>query len=180
MGKIIVMGPGRCGTTFTIRLLKNLGLDTGGYLEIFREIKHEELTADFRWPRVLKGTGTLCASLNKWVSKCNWDVDVVFLCVRELESNIQSMLNFKQGKGVYKSLTAEVYESRIRREVEHSYKIARHQIATGGYRFTEIEFPKSVFDIGYCYSKFKFVEDFKFGEFQKAWNLTVQPKKVRF
>ena len=70
---IVIMGPGRCGTTIVVRLLQAMGFDTGNAHEIFREKPHDELRSpEFRWPRVVKGTGTLCMGLNKWAREGNW------------------------------------------------------------------------------------------------------------
>lgn len=174
------MGPGRCGTTLIIRLLQKMGYDTGGCHEIFREKPIEIRKQEFVWPRVIKGTGTLCVNLNRWVKDNNWNVEVVILCVRKLESNIASMIRKKRSRGAYKGLTDEELEERIRQEVPAGYKQARANIKEGEYRYIEIEFPRSARDVEYCYNALhEAIPDLDKEKFITAWTDIVDQKLIR-
>jgi hypothetical protein len=151
---IIIMGPGRCGTTFWLRLFEELGFDNGGAHEIFRERPEGVKRADFKWPYVIKGTGTLCAGLNRWVEERGWKVDHVYLCVRELEANLKSMIKKKEGQSQYRSLSKDELDSTLRREILVGYGNALNQIVVGGYTFTVVQFPRSAYDKDYAYKKF--------------------------
>jgi hypothetical protein len=178
---IVIMGPGRCGTTLIIRLLKEMGYDTGESHEIFRERREEIQDPNFKWPKVVKGTGALCHNLNRWVKTRDWNVEVVIMCYRELDANVKSMMKKKKGRGIYKKLTPEQLEGRIAEEVPSTYKRAEEQIRVGGYRKVDIHFPKSAQDMEYCYSKLvEAVPDLDKEKFRRAWSEVVDPTLIRF
>lgn len=178
---IIVMGPGRCGTTFWLRLFQDLGVDTGGCHEIFREKPREIQNPDFQWPRVIKGTGTLCAGLNKWVENRGWEVEHVYLCVREIEANIKSMTKRKKGSREYKGLAPETLYAKIRDEILGGYGQALNQIVSAEYPFTIVKFPKSAQEIGYAYDKFREGPiQVSYKDFRDAWESVLDRRLLRF
>lgn len=169
---IVIMGPGRCGTTVVIRLFQAMGFDTGNAHEIFRERSHSELrSSHFKWPRVIKGTGTLCVGLNKWADQGNWNIEVVILCVREYEEHVERMVKWKRGRGGYKGLTPEELEKRIRFELIEGYSEARKQISKEGCKLVEVEFPRLRESKDYCYSVLNgAVPEFTRKQFDVAWD----------
>lgn len=180
---IVVMGPGRCGTTLAIEILIEMGFDSYGHKEIFREIPTNTLRAKgYKWPNVVKGTGTLCKGLNRWAREGGWDIDVIILCTRKIEANIESMTAWKRGKGpVYRHLEPAQHEARIDKEVRESYKTARAQIAKSGARCVEIEFPRSATDMEYCYEKLnEALPGLGKEKFEAAWKEVVNPTKIRY
>lgn len=175
---IVIMGPGRCGTTFWIRLFQELGFDTGGCHEIFREKRTEIRDPSFKWPYVIKGTGTLCVDLDRWVERCKWKVDYVYLCFRALEPNVRSMIKKKRGQGDYKGLTEEQLEKRIREEIPRGYDLARSQISN--YAHSEVEFPRSALNREYAYECLSKSVSVDFDKFVKVWNKVRDDKLIRF
>jgi len=179
---IVVMGIGRCGTTVMAQLLMALGFDSHGHLEIFRELPHEVLRAEgYEWPELVKGTGTLVVGLNRWIESGKWDVEVIILCTRELESAARSMSHWKRNSGTYKGLSREDYVARIHEEVSLGHVQAREQIAQSGKRCVEITFPRSILDKEYCYAAVcEAVGHIKRRQFNAAWKKVVKPSQSRF
>ena len=175
---IVIMGPGRCGTTLIVRILQHMGYDTGGAHEIFRE-KRKEIRRQprFKWPYVVKGTGTLCHGLNDWIREKGWDVEVVIFCVRNLEANIRSMIKKKKGHRLYRQ---DNVEDIIREEVIRTYAAAREQLKEGKFPHVEIEFPRSAQDMEYCYMVLSSaINGLDRDKFVSAWVSIVNPAKIR-
>lgn len=178
---IVIMGPGRCGTTLVVRVLQAMGYDTGGSHEIFRERRDEIAKGGFPWPKVIKGTGTLCYGLNRWAGQEGWDIEMVILCRREIEANVRSMIKKKRNARGYRHHSPEELEKTIRFEVADAYKHAEEEIQQGGYRSITIDFPKSGRDSDYCYSRLKeAIPDLNRERFKEAWDEIVDPKLIRF
>lgn len=94
MNHLVITGPGRAGTTFLVRLLGRLGLDTGfptdaGEARHLSRHSHAGLEVDWpklgraKLPYVVKGPG-LALILNRRLDECpDLRIDHCLICVRE-------------------------------------------------------------------------------------------------
>lgn len=95
--KIIITGSGNCGTTFLIKLLCELGLDTGWTSEAVEGIIEKRPQASFEWP--VRGERSLlnlpqpyiikhphlCFDLRSRIKLWDWNVEHVYVLLREWE-----------------------------------------------------------------------------------------------
>ena len=177
---IVIMGPGRTGTTYLIEMFHALGVDSDGHLEIFREIPKEIKVQgkDFVWPEIIKGTGTLCMTLKEKSDYYGWDIEHILLCYRKLESAVNSRLARNPG-GVYRGMSQSEKQKAFEYDIPFALGYALHQIAFFDCDVTLVKFPRSAEDLGYLYSIFEQFE-YTYEEVVEAHEKVVDPGKLRF
>jgi len=177
--KILIMGAGRCGTTFLWELFKELGFDTGEEAEFFQN--HKRLGIE-RVPRVVKGTGGLCINLDKYVQQYALKIEHIFLCTRRLEPMVTSQVKMKHDKGIYEGVSSEDLQEILCEEIPGTFGKALLQIGEAGYPLSLVHFPKSAQDPDYLRSILKksHAEGFDYLPlFYQAWNRVVKPELIR-
>jgi hypothetical protein len=181
---IVVMGPGRCGTTFLIQVLNALGFDTGGgHLEIFRELSSEikEQGTKFDWPDAIKGTGYLCHELKEKADFYGWDVSYIFICYRQLDAMIKSRIagvHRKPKKSYDGMCDSELYEL-FKQQMPYTLGTALHQAAFFDCPVTLVKFPRSAKDIDYLYSVLSVLKVTR-GQVENASNSVLVSDNIRF
>lgn len=186
MGKILITGPGRSGTTFLVQLLTRLGLDTG--FEPYKEIFIPEVRAGGEWcipldiyndsdevmrekideaPRILKSCEWGLV-LKQLIKGNTIEVDHIIIPVRDLEDAAKSRLEVGLDWMVADNLEGEdrvVNQADIKAialgraiEVCLLYDIP----------YTLMLFPRFVDDIDYCWGKL-FWLGFRWSDFQTKY-----------
>lgn len=208
--KILIAGPTGTGTTFLLGLLHRLGLQTGfddeavtktvsgrgKGLEYVRGnptrkpwLAERKRGVDIS-PRVIKqpiqdygddgGTGIVCDVLDI-VDENGWDVEHLFLTVRNLTSIVESIeRRMKTGDSVMFKVQGD--EAKRQRELlaaEGFYKLAC-KLALRDLPYTLIEFPQSVEDPEYCFRRIHAALGKKFGKkaFMEAHAATARRNMV--
>ena len=176
----LIAGPGRSGTTFLWRLLRELEFDTGDDPEYFHHQKAEAKKGNF--PYIVKGTSGLCHNFPKYVEMFNLEVDHVFVALRNLESNVKSKAKSRKRDGAarFRNRTTKDLRDELRERIPLAVGRLMLHLFEGEYPHTVVMFPRSAQDVDYCYAKITEAMGFiPYDKFVEAWNKVVQPELIR-
>jgi hypothetical protein len=180
----LIVGPGRSGTTFLWRLLKELGYDTGDKPEYFSHSKGEAAKGNI--PYVVKGVGGLAHNLPGFVKRYDLDVDHVIVALRGLEANIRSRREYsknpksKRHEQYYKNMSEEEHRDHFSNTLPKMVGRLMFSLIEGDHPYTIVVFPKSAQDVDYCYEKITAaMGDIPYDKFVEAWNKVVKPELIR-
>ena len=158
---IIITGAGRAGTTFLVRLLNSLGLDTGldeGKLR-FSETTKCGLELDVRRddaPYVCKSP-KFCNYVNEVLSRDDIHIEYILLPFRELFAAAESRryVNKEYGGDAYGGLWG-TDEPQLQEDVllQKMYKLM-YEVSASNVPVILMNFPKIVLDGSYLYEKLK-------------------------
>lgn len=180
MNKVtLIAGPGRSGTTFLWRLLKELGYDTGEYPEYFRNQKEEALKGNL--PYVVKGTAGLCHNLPDYVERFNLDVGHVIVALRNLESNVKSKAKSRKRDGAarFRNRTTKDLRDELRERIPLAVGRLWLHLTEGEHPHTVVLFPKSARDVDYCYYKItEAMGSIPYDKFVAAWEAVVDEELI--
>lgn len=200
MGKIIITGPGRSGTTFVIRMLTGLGFDTGFkkndefYIPKLRAGCEWNVPVDFdndspkkirraidKAPRVLKSPQWSFVLKGMVLMKV-LEVDHVLIPLRDIDIAAASRLDVGLDWLVDPTLDgaakvqdqASIMALALGRAIEACYIL--------GIPCTMMQFPLFVQDMDYCYSKMQQIAEVKTkrGEFKKWWKKLANPDQIKW
>lgn len=197
MGKIIITGPGRSGTTFLVQLLTRLGFDTG--FEPDTEPYVNEIRAGCEWklhfnadidphdaikdriaaaPRVLKSPewGMVIKYL---LSHGLIEIDHVLLPIRDLDTAARSRLD----AGLDWLLMPDVEGDERVIEQANLLGLALGRAVEACVLFevpcTILRFPSLVADPAYCYHKLKPLLDHSYEDFLPIWESLSRPQQIQ-
>ena len=199
MGKIIITGPGRSGTTFLVQLLTRLGFDTGfePYNEVgyradlraglewpildeidFSKQSHDEMrTAISETPRILKGPDWSMVIKNLLVNNLI-EIDHIILPVRDLEATARSRLDVGldwmiQANGDHEATVVEqanVSAMAIGKVIEASLLYAVPCVL--------MDFPLLVQSADYCYDRLSRALPIIQADFENEHDALAAPEQV--
>lgn len=156
--RIFISGTGRAGTTYLVRLLMKLGLDTGTWTddEYFPDARAglERHIFDLNAPRIVKSP-FLCEQVDA-VLAAGVAIDHVIIPIRRLEDAAASRILVQQATpgqnvkgGLWETEVAERQIDVLRRKLTSLIEaLVRHDIP-----MTLISFPRSATDAAYLYRK---------------------------
>lgn len=196
MGKIIITGPGRAGSSFLVQLLTRLGFDTGfkvgeeGYREKWRAGCEHRLIPDCddlaynrrvldAGPRVLKGPDW-GLQLKFLLREGLMEVDHVLLPFRDLDVAAESRLDVGLDWGVDSTLTGV---ARIEDQGNiHALCLGRTIEACILYKIpcTIMHFPLLVESEEYCYQKLSIVGPIDRKDFSTCFQNLARPEQIVF
>ncbi|MBI2512841.1 MAG: hypothetical protein HYV96_12755 [Opitutae bacterium] len=181
--KIIITGTGRAGTTFLVRLLTELGLDTGFTRENWREHFHAHCAAGLEidlaapdTPRIVKDP-ELCERLPAILAAGRIVVEHALVPVRELEAAAASRV--RVGANVPGGLVGTQDATRQRAVLAERFHhlvetLVRHDIP-----HTFLAFPRFACDAAYCYERLQVVlGGVTFAEFEAAFKRVADPALI--
>jgi len=196
VGKIIITGPGRAGSSFLVRLLTRLGEDTGwtpdldGYRDDWRAGCEQRVIVSLiegeatkrnldEAPRILKSPDW--AFFLKPVVRAGWmSVDHVFIPFRDIDVSAKSRLDVGldwmcgQDAG---------YEDRVTHQANiHGLALGRTMEAVWvlGLPHTVMMFPNLVRDEEYCYRCLSNAFELERGRFAEEWRRLSNPGQIRW
>ncbi len=199
MGKIIITGPGRSGTTFLVQLLTRLGFDTGfePYSEVgyradlraglewpildqidFSKQSHDEMrTAIDETPRILKGPDWSMV-IKSLLAHDLIQIDHIILPVRDLEATARSRLDVGldwmiQANGDHEATVmdqANVSAMALGKVIEASLLYSIPCIL--------MAFPLLVQSARYCYDKLAGAIDIPWADFGNEYEALAAPEQV--
>lgn len=179
---ILIVGPGRSGTTFLYYLIKELGFDCGTYPEYFQGVKRGYLPNDGNIPYVVKGTGAVCNNLDKYVDIFELNIKHTIVAMRNIESCARSQTKKKKNRGIYKNLNdEELYTQLKAQELPRTVGNLFFHLTEKEIPFTLVKFPKSAINSKYCYNRLKKIFPLKgYNAFYNSWKKTVVEDRIRF
>lgn len=197
MGKVIITGPGRSGTSFLVRLLTWLGEDTGyvkggrtGYSDqvragceqqvIVRVLDGDVVGANLAAaPRILKSPDW--AFVLKNLVQNGWmDVDHVLIPFRDLDVTAESRLDVGLD---WMMEPGGTHELRVAAQANiHGLALGRTLEACWlcGLRYTVMLFPLFVQEAEYCYERLSRAFELERGAFDEAFAELARPGQVKW
>lgn len=181
--KIIITGTGRAGTTFLVRLLTELGLDTGFTRENWQQHVHAHSAAGMEKdllapdaPRIVKDPD-LCERLPAILAEGRVVVEHALVPVRALEAAAASRVriganspggligtdNAARQSAVLAERFHHLVETLVQYEIPHTF----------------LAFPRFATDATYCYERLGFlIEGVTWPEFEAVFNRVADPKLI--
>jgi hypothetical protein len=184
--KVIITGTGRAGTTFLVRLLTELGLDTGFTRDTWRTDYHEHSSsglelrmADPKAPYIVKNPA-LCTELEPLLATGLFHIDHAFVPMRQLNDaacsrariggaggNVPGGLWQTEDPNRQKGDLAEMFHDLV-------YTLVVHEIP-----HTFLHFPRFARDPYYTYRKLAPVlQDIEWPLFKAAFNRIADPTLI--
>jgi len=155
--KIIITGTGRAGTTFLVRLLTELGFDTGFTRENWQRHVHTHCSAGMEWdladpeaPRVVKNPD-LCERLGPLLATGRVRIERALVPVRDLDSAAASRVRI--GVGVPGGLVGTEAPDRQRAVLADRFHQLIEALAAHSVPVTFLHFPRFATDAEYCYAQ---------------------------
>lgn len=198
MGKIIVTGPGRAGTTFLMQLFTRCGLDTG--FTPYREPYIQELRAGCEWnlhfdvneqgfeeiaeifdeaPRILK-TPEYSMILKFLLSNAIVEIDHVFIPFRDFDISATSRLDAGLDWMVDPNLEGEEKLQDQANILALTFGRALEACILHEVPCTILRFPHFVEDMEYCFNRvgvpLKIDED----TFKEVWHELSRPEQIKW
>lgn len=196
MGKIIITGPGRSGTSFLVQLLTRLGFDTGfqpgqeHYNEATRAGCEQSITVDIvggyvdrraleRAPRILKSPAWALA-LKGFVQHGVVEVDHVFLPIRDLDKAAASRLDAGLDWMVIQTEDLEAKRQDQASVLAMVLGRAVEACEVCDIPYTIMRFPRFVKDAAYCREKLGEGLDMKGKDFEAVFQTLANPAQVKW
>ena len=184
--KLVITGTGRAGTTFLVRLLTELGLDTGYTAESWRQAYNPHCDAglehalnDPAAPYVVKNP-MLCTELAGVLAGGEIVIDHALIPMRDLESAARSRIRVGGANGNIPG--GVVYTSDPARQkavlAEGFHQLA-HTLAAYDIPHTLLHFPRFARDPDYTYGKLRFLlPDADADGFRAAFSRVARPDLI--
>lgn len=176
---IVILGPGRCGTTVFVRLLHNLGYDTGFSDEEVNKylgpggnglewpIRGER--SCYPMPYVIKGPA-LSLDLPNRIKRWNWHIDHAYILVRNIEEIINS--RFRRTRGT--NNVPEEDREEFKKLVFQKTGAALLNCVSLEIPHTILEYPKWIKNPIYCHSNLHV--NFTYKNFLEAYHKSIDLK----
>lgn len=197
MGKIIITGAGRSGTSFLILLLTRMGFDTG--YEAYREPYGESIRAGCEWeiaaaygepsgvikaaieeaPRVLKSPEWGLV-MKEFCRRGLMEVEHCFIPVRDLDVAARSRID----AGLYWQVCpSDDYAYLVMDQASvHALALGRaiEACLMCEIPYTIMLFPEFVRDMEYCWERMREGVEMDRGEFERLYRELANPKQIKW
>lgn len=181
--KIIITGTGRAGTTFLVRLLTELGLDTGFTRDNWREHVHAHCSAGMEKdlnapdaPRIVKDPD-LCERLPGILAEGRIVVEHALVPVRDLASASASRVRIGAHApgGIVGTEDARQQQAVLAARFHHLVEtLVQHDIP-----HTFLSFPRFACDPAYCFERLQFLlPGVSFADFAAVFARVSDPKLI--
>jgi hypothetical protein len=158
--KVIITGTGRSGTTFLVRLLTELGLDTGinavNWDKKYFENCHaglEHNLLDASTPYIVKNP-SLCETLPQILETGRFVIDHAFIPIRALDAAAASRIDVGGANGsIPGGLWKTADPSQQKAVLAENFHTLIHTLVQNDIPMTFIEFPRLVNDSAYTFAK---------------------------
>jgi hypothetical protein len=184
--KVIITGTGRAGTTFLVRLLTELGLDTGYTRDTWREAYNshcqaglEHDLADPKSPYIVKNPG-LCLELAVILAQGRIVIDHALVPVRDLESAARSRIRVGGGGGAVPGGMVHTDDpSQQKGALAEAFHGLIHTLAVYDIPHTLLHFPRFAQEPDYALAKLRFLlGDLSRERFHAAFARVAEPALI--
>ena len=181
VGKIIITGTGRCGSSFLVHLLSAMGLDTG-YTEEYcsNELQNEcrggcEHTIDKPY-KILKNP-TFAENIEEIIQ--GYEIEHVIIPIRDLNKTALSREKNNDNHGGYGGYTmgAKSVEEQENKHARLVYNLIE-KLTSYDIPYTTIHFPRIVEDKEYLYKKLNNVDGFLMCQFNESFDMIADKEKI--
>ncbi len=191
--KIIVTGPGKCGTSYFMKLLSELGFDTG-FDPTDPSTSHgytgDKTYKGFEWtirgkhankegqPRIIKDPH-LCLDLMERAEKWDWDIEHVYILLRDYKDVANHHWHFRKDPN----------NTLVEAEVKGSYELKAAKfvgnivstVVTESIPHTFLTFPQIVTEPLYLWAHCPLITDnISYDTFRDAFDKVADVKKVHW
>ncbi len=193
--KIIVTGSGKCGTSYFMKLLSELGFDTG--FDPTDPSTSHGYTGDkpykgFEWtirgkhacrkegqPRIIKDP-YLCLDLMERAEKWDWDIEHVYILLRDYKDVANHQWHFRRDKST--SATEEDCKGDYELKAAKFVGNIVSTVITESIPYTFLMFPRIVTDPQYLYDNLKHTlpDVGPYDRFLQAFNKIADIKQIHF
>jgi hypothetical protein len=190
----VITGVGRCGTTFLVELLTQLGLDTGFNPETMGRFK--DVTGRAGLEKFIDGPETpyivkspfYCLMMDRLVANPDVVLDYIIIPMRDLDAAAASRIKvqedaMKKGDAWDKAVPGGMWRTRDRsqqaNELAKALFYLMTELAKTKAKVILLHFPTLVSDPGYLYDRLQpLLKDIDYSIFVVAFNNTVQEDLV--
>ncbi|MEO6995502.1 MAG: hypothetical protein ABI273_18000 [Lacunisphaera sp.] len=184
-GKIIITGTGRAGTTLLVRLLTELGLDTGYNRENWRKDFDEHCAAglehnivDDNSPRIIKNPA-LCATLPSLLAQGTVSVEHAIIPIRALDEAAQSRIRIGGGGSIPGGLMGTTQATAQKAVLAENFHELVHALTLHDIPHTFLDFPRFALDVRYAWKKLHPVFDtIGYTAFAAAFARVSEPERI--
>ena len=183
--KIIVTGPGKCGTSYFMKLLSELGFDTGfdaADSSVIAGYDGEKKYHGFEWttrgkhakkegqPRIIKDP-YLCLDLLERAKKWDWDIEHVYILLRDYKDIANHQWHFRHKKHrVPDGSTEEEYKERFETKAAQFVGNITNTVISERIPHTFLTFPRIVTEPTYTWGNCELLKDsVSYGVFLKSF-----------
>jgi len=196
---ILITGISHTGSTALLLLLEQLGFPIGRedfpdlWLEFLRDPRVQAILERGEvptWPRVIKHLGGFCYHLNEHVDRWGWEVEHVFVMVRDLEESVARRAKYKEGRDLtpkaygktqteWAKLSEREKQGLARDHLKDELGALLFNLVPREYPFTCLFYPRWVQDAGYTLRKLAAVlSPDQTRMFNQTFQRVIDPKKV--
>ena len=191
--KIIVTGPGKCGTSYFMKLLSELGFDTGFDAEdssVIAEYAGERPYRGFEWNirgkrarkdnmhRIIKDP-YLCLDLLERAEKWDWDIEHVYILLRNCKDVANHHWRFSGSR--HPELNEEEFMQDYEKKAGVFVGKIVYQVISEKIPHTFIMFPRIVTEPLYLWSHCPLLKDnISYGTFRDAFEKVADVKNVHW
>ncbi len=185
--KIIVTGPGKCGTTYFMKLLSEFGFDTGfdatdsstvysykgergAYHGFEWKIRGRHASKD-RMPHIIKSP-KICLDLLERANTWDWDIEHVYILLRDYKDVGNHKWHFRHPTktGGTRDLPEEKYKNVYEEKAARWVGKITYTVVSESIPYTFLMFPRIVTDPEYLWSTCELFKGMSYDRFKAGFD----------
>ncbi len=188
--KVLITGSGKCGTTFFIDLLTELGLDTGYTPGDIRagewDVMFPNAQAESQ-PYIIKSPffcteGRIAEMIERW----DWNVERVYVLLRDYNFVANNMWKRYRDKHGWPEITDQEYKRKDEKWLHYKNKAARFvgymmfQLVSLDIPYTILMFPRIIEDPEYLWSNCELLQSLDYETFKLGFDKVADLDRVHW
>ena len=180
--KTLFTGTGRAGSTLVMRLLTDIGFDTG--------YTGTEESHDYEWhirgeqsskehqPRIIKDA-TLCLDLLKRTAKWDWEIDHVYIIMRDY-TDVANHKFYNRHNDEEGLANKDRYMKEYKDKAAKYVGLLMWQLVSADISHSFLIFPRIVTDPEYFYNNCALLQEVSYETFKASFDRVVDVNKVHW
>lgn len=194
--KIIITGPGHCGTTYFMKLLSELGFDTGfdaADASSKRTYIGEKPWHGFEWtirgkyarkdkmPRIIKSP-KICLDLLDRAEKWDWEIEHIYILLRDYKDIAKHRWEYRHATktGGIRDLPEEEHKQVNEEKAARWVGEIVYTAVSEGIPYTFLMFPRIVVDPEYLWSTCDLFKDTPYRRFKAVFDKVADIRDVHW